>query len=157
MIYIRTEPGKQTKISALVSVYVSETVITNSFPVMIPGQTPESKKKKQSLVSVYVSETVNTNSFPLMIYTRQTPESKKKAVPTQKFLFTLMHDLSAPPTLRFFRFAQKTPLARNYTQNLLEKEYINVYVGLLVCIFRSNVKLQGKFKFPKSIYETSLL
>jgi len=45
----------------------------------------------------------------------QKPESEKNKVPRQKFLFTLTHDLSAPPTLRFFRFAQKTPLARNNT------------------------------------------
>jgi len=48
MIYTRTQPGKQKKMSALVSVYVSETVNKNSFPVMIYTRTDTGKQKKSS-------------------------------------------------------------------------------------------------------------
>ena len=86
------------------------------------------RRKPESKIKIVPRETyvmclyVNTNSYIWMTLTLLTDgnqESKKNIVPRWNFLFTLTHDLSAPPTLRFFRFAQKTPLARNNLKQLL--------------------------------------
>jgi len=86
----------------------SQRKLVPSLKCLFVSTQPQSEAQK-SCVSV------NKNVLGVMTNTllkaRQKPGKWKKY--SQIFLFTLMYDLSAPPTLRFFRFAQKTPLARN--------------------------------------------
>jgi len=48
---------------------------------------------------------------------------QKNIVPSAKFLFTLTHDLSAPPTLCFFSFRSKNSAGSQlvFTKRLIEK------------------------------------
>jgi len=105
---------KAKKNSALVSVYVSEQWIQIPFLWWyIPGQTPESKKK---VPSKCICEWNSEYKFLSCddIYPDRHRKAKKKSSPYAEIFIHAYARLISSAYASFFRFAQKTPLARNY-------------------------------------------